>query len=670
MAPKPRHLPQLDGVRAIAIAAVVAYHLGYLGGGWIGVDVFFVLSGYLITSILIEGSGPLGSLGRFWGRRARRLLPAVMLLLVVLSLYSSLRGPGVVPAQLRSPALATAFYEANWQQIIAGSNYFAHSLLPSPFEHTWSLAIEEQYYVVWPLLLGGLIWATRKRPTRLIAATAGLAAASAVWMGVAAHIYGTNRAYLGTDTRAWELLLGGALAMAARPSHRPRPSRFWSLAAPVGLVGVLAGMLVATRPTAWMWDGGLVAIGLASALLIVGTAHAPRNPVSVALSIRPVAWLGLISYSLYLWHWPVIVLMSEDTTGLHGGSLLTARLAAMIAASCFSYYLVERPLRTLDWGALGRRVHMPAPGLALGSLALVSLLVVGSTVGTRSAGSATVSLTSGSLSGQSLSVLSGKRSGLPPASAANPYRVWIFGDSVMVDSSPGITAALDATGDVSVVMNSAFPGWGLTRDPNWPRDAAAEVARQRPQIALAFWSWDDEVAGQNPGAYRARLEADIRTLLAPPYNLQMVLLVQFPQAGPNLAILPSIREGAWARQTRLQNVWDAAARQATAAFPGHAGYLTTSYLFAPDGRFRTWFQTPSGQWIRARKLDNDHFCPYGAASFGALVAADFRQMLGVAAPAPGWELGAWTHEHRYNDPPGACPNDQPPTGYRGLPVPT
>ncbi len=159
-----RYVPQFDGVRALAISAVVAYHLGYLRGGWVGVDVFFVLSGYLITSLLLANDRPPGNLVAFWGRRARRLLPAVLVLLVALSVYAWAGGPGLVPAQLRAPALATLFYVANWQQIVAGHNYFAQYLAVSPLQQMWSLAIEEQYYLIWPLVLVAVTAATRARP--------------------------------------------------------------------------------------------------------------------------------------------------------------------------------------------------------------------------------------------------------------------------------------------------------------------------------------------------------------------------------------------------------------------------------------------------------------------------------------------------------------------------
>ncbi|MGH8994688.1 MAG: acyltransferase family protein, partial [Acidimicrobiales bacterium] len=249
-----QYWPALDGVRAIAIAAVVAYHLGHLGGGWIGVDVFFVLSGYLITTLILSERRSAGhsALGRFWFRRARRLLPAVLLLLVVLGVYGWANGPGVVPAQLRAPGLATLFYFANWQQIAFSHNYFAAFTAPTPLVHTWSLAIEEQYYVVWPLLVvavGGLAatwWRRRGRepravpsggaPRALLVVTMALLGVSVVAMGLVAHLVSVNRAYLGTDTRAWELLVGATAAMVVRPARSERHSGRWAAASAVGVV--------------------------------------------------------------------------------------------------------------------------------------------------------------------------------------------------------------------------------------------------------------------------------------------------------------------------------------------------------------------------------------------------------------------------------------------------
>jgi peptidoglycan/LPS O-acetylase OafA/YrhL len=661
--------PQLDGIRALAIVAVIAFHLGYLNGGWIGVDIFFVLSGYLITTILLDVGDRASAFSGFWGRRARRLLPAVLVLLVVLSLYAWLGGPGLVPAQLRAPALATLFYTANWQQILSGHSYFAIFSAPSPLQHTWSLSIEEQYYLIWPLLLGVLLYAVRaghiRNPRRvLIGLTLTLAAASAIWMGVADHLYGANRAYLGTDTRAWELLLGGAAAMLWPPGQTSRRPRTWTVLSGLGLLGLVAGALTVGGPPAWVWDGGLVALALGAGLLIVGSLRAPTGLPARLLTVRPLRWIGIISYSLYLWHWPVIVLMTTDSTGLSGAGLLAARLAAMTAAAVASYYVVERPLRAFDWGGFRRRFHLPVGTFVAAGLSVTAAIILVGTIGPPAAPSAAVSAQP-----SPATVLLGSVS-LPPQPAGQPYRAWILGDSVMHDSSLGVQAALEATGRVNVVANTSFPGWGLTRDHQWPADAKSIIATNHPQIVLGTWSWDNEEAQATPDLYLQRLEGAIRTLLAPNDGVELVVLFEFPQPGPGLIIPnPATRTAAWVRQTQTQQAWDRVARTAVKAFPGHAIYLTTDQLFAPGGRFFTWFQTPTGEWLRARKLDNAHFCPYGAAEFGALAVAGLRPILDLPSMTPGWETGAWTKDSRYNDPPGACPNDQPPPGYHGVEAP-
>ena len=160
--------------------------------------------------------------------------------------------------------------------------------------------------------------------------------------------------------------------------------------------------------------------------------------------------------------------------------------------------------------------------------------------------------------------------------------------------------------------------------------------------------------------YIRRLESAMRMLLAPSTGIQLIVLLQFPQVGP----VPG-----WAEQTGAQDEWDDLARQAVEAFPGHALYISTEELLAPGGAFYSWLRTASGAWLRARKIDNVHFCPYGAAELGALMVDDLRPVLHLGPMRPGWEFGAWSHAARYNNPPGACPNDQPPPGYRGTPVP-
>lgn len=494
-----------------------------------------------------------------------------------------------------------------------------------------------------------------------------LAVASAVWMALAAHWLGPNRAYLGTDTRAWELLLGGAAAMIWPPGTQGQAarSRLWSTLTVLGLAGVVTGAALAGGPPWWIWNGGLVAIAICALLVIVGVVRAPDGLVGRLLALGPLRWLGVISYSLYLWHWPVIVLMTRDSTGWSGWPLLVARLGSMVALSCVSYYLVERPLRRTDWGALRRKIRVPAMSFAVLGIAVTAVVILVGTVGPPAARTAQVAVTP-----------AGIGAGTAPAStfalrpSSQPYRMWIFGDSVMVDSSPGVTAALQATGDVSVTLNTAFPGWGLTTVHSWPSAVQQTLAHSSVQIAMGTWSWDDQEAESDPATYRALLKRFVTSLLAPPDGVKLVVLVQFPQVGPDDSILdPAAREKDWLSRTQATDAWDAAARQVVAEFPNHALYLTTSQLFAPGGKFLTWMRTPSGAWVRARKLDNTHMCPYGTAQFGSLVTEELTPILRLDATKSGWEFASWTKDPRYNDPPGACPNDQPPHDYRGVRVP-
>jgi len=663
--------PALDGVRAVAVSAVVAYHLGYLPGGWLGVDIFFVLSGFLITSLVMSevAEHDRVALGAFWSRRARRLLPAVLALLGAVAVYCLAGGPEVVAAQLRAPALATLLYTANWQQIAAGHSYFAHFAAPDPLLHTWSLAIEEQYYLVWPLVIAGSLLLARRMgwSVRALVGWTALSAgvASAGWMGVAAHLYGFNRAYLGTDTRAWELLFGAAAAVWLRPAPgTARPRRWtgpiWRFAPVAAAVVVGLGLAVAGGPPGWIWDGGLVAISLAALVIVVGVTRATDGPLARLLVVSPLRWLGRISYSVYLWHWPVIVLVTANDTRLTGPELLLVRLGAILGLSCLSYYGLERPLRQADFSGFRRRLLVPV-GVATTTLALLVATVTPAAAGTAPL-KPVARVVPESLA---LSLPLGRA-----PSPTDPLRVWILGDSVMNDSSLGIIAALQATGDVQVVVNSSFGGWGLTTDHLWPGDGQQIIRQYRPELIIGTWSWDNPMAQSDPAGYEALLSSTLDGLLSPGDGVQDVVLLQFPTTGPYpVAPTPQAEQATWASTLAGERAWDAAAQEAVSGFPGRAAYLTNSALFAPDGRFLVWMKTPSGSFVRARKLDDIHMCPYGAAALGQLVDLALAPVLNLGSMAPGWQNGSWIHDPRYNDPAGACPADQPSPDYRGTLLP-
>lgn len=268
----------------------------------------------------------------------------------------------------------------------------------------------------------------------------------------------------------------------------------------------------------------------------------------------------------------------------------------------------------------------------------------------------------------------GFRLAAPPPSPRAPLRVWVLGDSVMHDGSPALAAALAATGEASVVADSSFGGWGLTRVSGWAADSQQIIADYHPQLVIGTWSWDDTMAGTEPAAYLALLRQAMSVWLAPGDGVELVVLVQFPQIGPNTFSFQALeRQRLWATLTAEQRAWDRDARTVVGDFPGRAAYLTTDQLFDPDNRFLTWAALGNGRFVRLRQVDNIHLCPFGAAAFASLLVGDLSAMVGLAPPAAGWQFGSWTQNPEYSvgaAGPGACPADQPEAGYQGLSVPT
>jgi peptidoglycan/LPS O-acetylase OafA/YrhL len=384
------YMPGLDGLRALAVAAVLLYHAGlaWIPGGFLGVDVFFVLSGYLITSLLLAEWRTRGrvDLKAFWFGRARRLLPAAFLVIAVTLAFAVAFLPGEV-AGLRSDALASFGYVTNWYLIFEHESYFEAVGRPSLLRHLWSLAVEEQFYVLWPPLLAvGLgTGALRYRGRRLLSAVLVGAAASALLMAV---LYrpetDPSRVYYGTDTRAAGLLVGAALAFlwapwrapgqvegpeepgrpaAARHRRTRRPGRFrrrwgWTVPALLDALGLAAlGGLVWSclrfgehQPS--LYRGGFVLVAITTAALIAAVVH-PRARLGAGLLGRqPLRWIGERSYGIYLWHWPVFMITRPRLdVPLDGLPLLLARLVVTVALAHLSYRYVETPIRR---GALGR----------------------------------------------------------------------------------------------------------------------------------------------------------------------------------------------------------------------------------------------------------------------------------------------------------------------------
>ena len=395
-----RYMPGLDGIRALAVSAVIAYHLGFgwAPGGLLGVGMFFTLSGYLITDLLIDAwDQGRWRLRNFYLARARRLLPALFVMLAVVSIWVAVADQSRLH-ELRGEVVSAVLYVNNWWQISQHTSYFARFGPPSPLSHLWSLAVEEQFYLLWPwLLLLGLKFlperalGIRVRP-RLAGVTLVLAAASAIEMALLYHpSFDSTRIYEGTDTRAFGMLIGAALAMVwpsrSLTTHVTAGARrILDTAGAIGLVAI--GVLIWREGaySQFLYPYGIVLLSLATAAVVAVAAH-PATRVGRLLGWKPLRWVGVRSYAIYLWHEPIIVLTTPASS--RGPDLLraAAQVAASVGVAALSWRYVEDPIRH---GALARfwdrlrssgwrawRLPVPARVALAGSLVAVVLAGLG-----------------------------------------------------------------------------------------------------------------------------------------------------------------------------------------------------------------------------------------------------------------------------------------------------
>ena len=378
------YLPGLDGLRALAVIAVLLYHaeLSWIPGGFLGVEVFFVISGYLITALLLAEHRQRGrvDLKAFWLRRARRLLPALYLLLVVTLALAVVFLPEEV-ARLRNDAVAAFAYVTNWYLIFNNESYFETVGRPSLLLHLWSLAVEEQFYVLWPPLF--VVGMMLLRRYTLLVALAGAAVSALLMVILYQPDVDPSRIYYGTDTRATGLLLGAALAFVWAPRrgtdltlmkrfaaarrrrlrHTSQQRQFrvrWGWTGPllldvVGLAalgGLVSFCILLDQYQPFLYQGGLALVALTTVVVIMVTVH-PHTRLGAGLLGRwPLRWIGLRSYGIYLWHWPVFMVTRPELDVLITGTpLLILRLAATLVFADLSYRFVETPIRR---GALGR----------------------------------------------------------------------------------------------------------------------------------------------------------------------------------------------------------------------------------------------------------------------------------------------------------------------------
>ncbi len=617
-------------MRALAVAGVLAYHGGVSGlpGGYLGVDAFFVLSGFLITSLLlseVQRSGRI-RLGDFWARRARRLLPALFLLVITVVLVTKLTLPAGSYPSLRGDVFSAAFYVANWHFIAQGANYFAATGPPSPLTHTWSLAVEEQFYLLWPILVVGVLAVFRRIGAVFWLALVGALASATETAVLFTHGASETRLYYGTDTRAQSILLGAALAaalawcgqrgMLASLGVRQRLAFLLLGVAGFALDAVLWTHLRGTQ--SFLYEGGFLVAALGTAAVLVSVFVVPRTILGRYLSWWPLVWLGAISYGIYLWHFPIFLWVDSARTGLGGGELFALRVAITLAVATASYYLLELPVRrgSLTRGRIGRLVTPAAVGL----VALVAL------VGTEAVSSS---------SGLAVAPAAGHSAAAAPtgpntvaAPAGPPTRVLLVGDSMAQTLGNGIEGATAlrygltvdnmgtpncslAVGVFQIQDNPAQepsqPCQGDALNPGWLTDWSNEVRQFQPQVSV-FLARLDIVNREFDGkwvhigdpAYDAYLEFQMTTaieVLSAGGGKVVFLTTPYYDTGEQPNGQP------WPEDDPARvDEYNALLRRVAAQHPGVVYVLNLNKIADPDGHFQ-----PVVDGVPVRYTDGIHW---------------------------------------------------------------
>ncbi|HEY5955623.1 MAG TPA: acyltransferase family protein [Polyangiaceae bacterium] len=493
-----RHLPALDGLRGAAVAGVLLFHVNWLKGGYLGVDLFFVLSGFLITTLLLVEwqTHQSVTLSQFWIRRARRLMPALLMLLPAVSLYALFCAESTELGRIRSDGLATLLYVANWRAIFGGSDYWALFSAPSPLEHTWSLAIEEQFYVLWPVMVVVALKVSKGSNRAVFALSAALALGSMAAMALLYSPERTSRVYMGTDTRGASILFGAAFASLAL--GRIELVERWKRIA-LELLGCLACLWLMYAwscidgQSRFLYRGGFWLSELATLVLLACACQGQASWVGRMFMFQPLRSLGLISYGLYLWHWPIFVALTEPRVHLSGLWLASLRLGVSLLVALVSYHFVERPIRRN--GLHGFSPALIVPACMFLSVGAILFSTRGATAVPRSAFSAT-------------------RSALPSAETIHDgdLRVLVLGDSVALslgESMQCVAAhhqamiATRAVGNCSL-FEHVVPALSLEQRPhaggNCSIDWEVDVRSIKPDAVLV-------VLG---GAYFAKAKVDGR----------------------------------------------------------------------------------------------------------------------------------------------------------------
>lgn len=670
------HWPALDGLRAIAVIGVVLFHVDRLPGGFLGVDLFFTLSGFLITTLLVREHREHGriALGRFWARRFRRLLPAVMLLIGAVLAWLAVWGTPAEQATSRSDATWALPYLANWHLVAVARDYWASATSSSAFTHLWSLAIEEQFYVLWPIVVVLFV----RRPGRLALVTGIGAAASGLALVVLAMTNGATRAYMGTDTRAAALLLG---ALVALPPVRERVERGVAARPDVAdrVLVVAAGGLgalwwIGGRSLDVLLRGGLIVHSVLAAtvvaLLVVPTASPLRSRAVGVLSTRWLRWVGTMSYGIYLWHWPLIQLGRPRLDGLPDVVRDALLVGLAVVLSAISYHLVEHPVRRQRAWAAGRRAGLATVGLTIVAVTVVVVAPDGrGSVATFDPGSITsptagrvdapapTSVAVPSISAPTTTAAATETratdsttaappnggatgvSTIAPTAAAPTFtaprrpveRILWIGDSVAADAAPAIGAAFAAVGvvvvDGSFAARRLVSSDGVDAEKLYPpiiADARADVV----VVQLSIWDSDHPVDVQRAAFEWFRdvvrfADADLVVVPHPPTP---------PAPSPGLA-----------SQIRI-------VEELVAADPDRVMLLDPTPLWGTEVDVDL-----DDDRVPDRKWDGVHLCPQGAARYATWLVDEVSQRYDLPPADPAaWLTGPWTTHPTYDTPVGSC----------------
>jgi len=610
----------------------------------------------------------------FWGRRMRRLLPAVLALLVAVSGYAWLWGDTSSRVDTSDVGPWAQWYVANWHAIGDAGDYWALFSEPSMFDHLWSLASEEQFYVVWPVAIA-LLWQRSRRPERTgwILMTSGVVLSTLLAV-VLAGSSGATRVYMGTDTRAASILCGAVAAMpiSARAMSRLMRTRSgpWVLWLAVGVIALM-WWRVDGATASWLFRGGLTAHAMLSAIAISGLVARReadiRGLLSRVVAGRGLQWCGRLSYSLYLWHWPVYIVVA-DRTDLDGWRLTLVRVAATVVVSVTGYQLVEQYVRRRAQWAHGRRgtistavamaavsiwwVALPTPARLVAGVDATRVLAAPPTTSTAPA-STTDPPVDGLLPNPTAPTAANgdavnttavattesttTTTSEPQAEVRIPWDVttvlW-HGDSVAHDAAPAIVAAFTAMG--IEVIDLSFPGSRLTELPNGddPLERIITAAENtNPQIVFhQLTTWDalaEPIAQRRATERLAELAASINaTLVVVTAPVEASAVVDEIDIQRHLAIMTNTADTTGGD---IQ-IWD------------QSGVFGTTFTIDIDG-----------DGIPERKRDGVHLCPSGAARF-AVWLTDATAEMAAHPPADhtAWLGLDWASDDRYDNPPSAC----------------